>query len=329
MFEKDMILPGLGTIPADNDFIEVSSTSDGLYKFGKDGVNKIFTTGDKKVEFIAFSDKTMAFVPSVTGFNAYYPVLEVNPERPAKAVLMDLDGTSVKSEEFWMSIIEATTAELTGNPHFQLEAVDAPFVAGHSVSEHLTYCIEKYCPDKALDDARAIYFDKVDFELKEIMAGRGREGAFTPTEGLKDFLYMLKGRGVKIGLVTSGLYEKAMPEIISAFRTLKMGDPVDFYDAIITAGTAFKAGETGTMSELPIKPHPWVYSETYRFGLKMPFEGRNSVVAIEDSGAGVCSARIAGFYTIGLAGGNILKSGTKELCGNFVEKLSEIENIIF
>lgn len=329
MFKNDITVPGLGSIGKNTDFLELEATSDGLYRFGKDGVKKIFATGDKKVEFIAFDDKTMAFVPSVTGYNAYYPVLEVAPERPAKAVLMDLDGTSVKSEEFWMSIIEASVATLIGNPSFTLEAADAPFVAGHSVSEHLTYCIEKYCPDKKLEDARAIYFDKVDFELKEIMAGRGREGAFTPTEGLKDFLLMLKSKGVKIGLVTSGLYEKAMPEIISAFRTLKMGDPIDFYDAIITAGTAFKAGETGTMSELPIKPHPWVYSETYRFGLKMPIEQRNSVVAIEDSGAGVCAARIAGFYTVGLAGGNIIKSGTRELCGSFVNYLSEIEDIIF
>ena len=42
--------------------------------------------------------------------------------------------------------------------------------------------------------------------------------------------------GIKIGLVTSVLYEKAMPEIISVFKQLVMGDSIDFYDAIITAG---------------------------------------------------------------------------------------------
>ena len=35
-----------------------------------------------------------------------------------------------------------------------------------------------------------------------------------------------KENKIKIGLVTSGLYEKAMPEIISAFKQLDMGDPV-------------------------------------------------------------------------------------------------------
>ncbi len=324
MINNELNIPGLGRIPADTDLLEIGQTSDNLYKVGTDGVKYILTTGDKKVEFIVYKDKTLAFVPSVTGYSAYYPVYEVSDDTPKKAILMDLDGTSVKSEEFWMSIIEDSVSKLIKKPDFMLESADAPFVAGHSVSEHLSYCINKYCPGKSLDEARKIYYEIVDFELKEIMAGRGREGAFTPTEGLKEFLYELKAKNIKIGLVTSGLYEKAMPEIISAFKTLKMGDPLDFYDAIITAGNAFKGRQTGNMSELPIKPHPWVYTETGRYGLNIPFEERNSVLAVEDSGAGVCAARLAGYYTVGLAGGNIVKSGTKGLCGCYVEKLDEI-----
>lgn len=64
--------------------------------------------------------------------------------------------------------------------------------------------------------------------MKEIMEGRGRKNAFVPQEGLKEFLLALKAKGIKIGLVTSGLYEKAMPEILSAFRALDMGEPTDF-----------------------------------------------------------------------------------------------------
>ncbi len=67
--------------------------------------------------------------------------------------------------------------------------------------------------------------------MQEILEGRGREGAFTPAPGLKEFLEEVKGNGVRIGLVTSGLYNKAMPEIISAFQTLKMGDPLGFEDS--------------------------------------------------------------------------------------------------
>ncbi len=107
-----------------------------------------------------------------------------------------------------------------------------------------------------------------------------------------------------------------------------MGDPVDFYDAIITAGTTFSKRQTSTLTELPVKPHPWLYAETGQFGLKIPFERRNRVIAIEDSGAGICSARLAGYYTVGVGGGNIEKSGTKFLCGKYFENLIEAKDFI-
>ena len=186
---------------------------------------------------------------------------------------MDLDGTSVHSEEFWMYIIERTMAGLLKNPKFTLEQCDVPYVSGHSVSEHLLYYIEKYAPDKTVEEARLIYTQTTEYEMNEILHGRGKEGAFTPAPYLKEFLMELKARDIKIGLVTSGLYVKAMPEIISAFKTLNMGDPVDFYDAIITAGTALIKGQTGTIGELAPKPHPWLYAETARVGHRNCFGG--------------------------------------------------------
>jgi beta-phosphoglucomutase len=221
-----------------------------------------------------------------------------------------------------------STASLLGNPKFELEEADLPYVSGHSVSEHLQYCIRKYCPDKTVEEARTYYFEHTHRELREIMEGRGRENAFTPTPGLKEFLLTLKDRGVKIGLVTSGLYEKAWPEILSAFRTLDMGDPKDFYDAIISAGFPMRAGEPGTLGELSPKPHPWLYAETCRVGLGIGFEERNHVVGIEDSGAGVCSIRLAGYPAIGFGGGNIDASGTRELCTAYADTFAEVLDII-
>jgi beta-phosphoglucomutase-like phosphatase (HAD superfamily) len=241
---------------------------------------------------------------------------------------MDLDGTSVRSESFWIWIIQMSTASLLGNPEFELEEADTPYVSGHSVSEHLQYCIHKYCPDKTVEEARVCYFQHTHRELQAIMEGHGREGAFTPSPGLKDFLLELKSRGVKVGLVTSGLYEKAWPEILSAFQTLDMGDPKVFYDAIITAGFALRKGEPGTLGELSPKPHPWLYAETCRVGLGIPFSERNSVVGIEDSGAGVCSIRLAGYPAIGFGGGNIIESGTRELCQYYCDTFKEILDVI-
>jgi beta-phosphoglucomutase-like phosphatase (HAD superfamily) len=321
-------IPNLGAMDANDGLVPLERTADGAFSVGQDGVETVTATGDGKVEFVGFADHTLAYVKSAMGYPAYYPVHPVEMEKPVKAVLMDLDGTSVRSEEFWIWIIQKTTASLLDRPDFELEEADIPFVSGHSVSEHLTHCINKYCPDRTVEEARGFYFEHTHFEMNEIMEGRGKPQAFTPTEGIAEFLYKLKEQGILIGLVTSGLYEKAWPEILDAFKTLDMGDPQDFYDAIITAGFPLRKGSPGTLGELSPKPHPWLYAETARVGLGLEFAERNSVVGIEDSGAGVCSIRLAGFPTIGIGGGNIHESGTQQLCCHYCENFDQIAEII-
>lgn len=305
------IYPGIGNL---ENMIYLNQTSDGSFTQGKDGVVDILTPSDKKVEFITYQDKTLCNVKSALGYPAIYKVPEARYEGPAKAILMDLDGTSVHSETFWMWIIEQTVARLKKDSSFTLEREDEPHVSGHSVSEHLQYCINKYCPDKTIEEARSFYFEITEYEMKEILEGRGKQGAFNPAPGLKEFLEEVKGNGIKIGLVTSGLYTKAMPEIISAFQALNMGDPVEFYDAIITAGQTFKKGQTGTIGELAPKPHPWLYAETARVGLGIAEKDKCRVLGFEDSSAGVMSIRLSGFEAVGIGGGNIQASGMESLC---------------
>lgn len=299
-----------------------------FFEVGKDGVKKIYTPEDKKIDIVEFSDKKLCYVKSGLGYPAIYPMHETRFEKKADAILMDLDGTSVHSESFWMWVIEQTTARLLSNPSFKREEEDEPFISGHSVSEHLQYMIEKYAPGGSLELARQYYFEIVNYEMAEILKGRGKQDAFTPSPDLKEFLYTVKNEGIKIGLVTSGLYEKAMPEIISAFRQLDMGDPTDFYDCIITAGQALRKGQTGTLGELAPKPHPWLYAETARVGLGVPFENRHKVIGLEDSSAGVVSIKLAGFSCVGISGGNIDKAGVGELCDYRINSLMEMLDII-
>ncbi len=314
----------LGPMAKISNFTIKNYTSDKRFESGKNGVSFIITTKDAKVEFVFFEESVLALVRSGLGYPAYYPVHPLVRENPVQAVLMDLDGTSVRSEKFWIWIIQLSIASLLANHNFDLEEADLPYVSGHSVSEHLQYCVNKYCPDKSVEEARHYYFEHTHREMQAIIEGRGRADAFTPTPGLKDFLLALKDRNIKIGLVTSGLYEKAWPEILSAFRTLEMGDPKEFYDAIITAGFPIRSGNPGTLGELSPKPHPWLYAEISRVGLGIPFEDRSHVVGIEDSGAGIVSIRLAGFSTVGLSGGNIVESGTKGMCDLFCHDFDKI-----
>jgi beta-phosphoglucomutase len=279
-------------------FKQIKCGGNGLFAAGKDGVKRIYTPEDEKINIIEFEDKKLCYVKSGMGYPAIYPMTETYFEPKAEAVLMDLDGTSVHSEQFWMWVIEKTTAKILGNSNFTREKEDEPFISGHSVSEHLKYMIDKYAPGASLELARKYYFDITNYEMNEILKGRGKQDAFTPAPDLKEFLLTLKNNGIKIGLVTSGLYEKAMPEIISAFKQLDMGNPIDFYDCIITAGYALRKGQTGTLGELAPKPHPWLYAETARIGLGIPLERRHKVIGIEDSSAGVVSIKLAGFSCV-------------------------------
>ncbi len=323
------VYPGLGRIDKNSGFVDINQCSDGFYRVGSGGAERILATGDGKVEFICFEDRTIAYVNSAMGYPAYYPVPDVKTEKPVKAVLMDLDGTTVRSEEFWIWIIQLTTASLLDKAEFELEEADLPYVSGHSVSEHLQYCIAKYCPDKSVEEARGFYFEHTHRQMQAIIDGGGRKNAFVPSPGIKDFLLELKAKGVKLGLVTSGLYEKAYPEILSAFRTLDMGSPEGFYDAIITAGFPLRKGFCGTLGELSPKPHPWLYAEVCRVGLGIDVHDNGHVVGIEDSGAGVASIRLAGFTAIGIKDGNIVESGTLGLCNHYCESFSEISEILF
>lgn len=299
-----------------------------FFEVGRDGVKRILTPDDKKIDIIEFDDKKLCYVKSGMGYPAIYPMHETHFEKKAEAILMDLDGTSVHSESFWMWVIEQTTARLMGKSDFSREKEDEPFISGHSVSEHLQYMIEKYYPEGSLELARKYYFEIVNHEMDEIMKGRGKQDAFTPAPHLKEFLTTVKKEGIKIGLVTSGLYEKAMPEIISAFRQLDMGDPVDFYDSIITAGQALRKGQTGTLGELAPKPHPWLYAETARVGLGIPFERRHRVIGLEDSSAGVVSIKLAGFSCVGISGGNIEAAGVGDMCDYKIDDLMQMLDII-
>lgn len=298
-------------------------TEDGLFAAGQNGVGGIWTPHDRKAAFVELNGRVLCRVHSLAGYPAYYPLHAPINRPPAKAVLMDLDGTSVHSEWFWMWIIERTVARLRGEEGFRLEPEDEPFVSGHSVTEHLRYCLDKYAPRHTLAEARDAYFAIARHEMHEILAGRGKRDAFTPSPHLKEFLLTLKQAGVKIGLVTSGLTEKAMPEIVSAFRTLGMGEPCGFYDAIISAGTPLDPGEVGTLGELEAKPHPWLYAEIGKVGLGFDWE-EGGVIALEDSSAGVIAARLAGFPCIGMEGGNIRQSGVTCLCAGLHRDLLDV-----
>lgn len=283
---------------------------------------------DYKVKGITFFENEkneLMCTISQCGVTATYPMEKGCYQAPAKYILMDLDGTTVQSEEFWIWLIEKTAQELMDNPNFTLTDEDIPYVSGFSTMEHLDYCLKKYNIPKTILEANATYHKIAERELNEILEGRGNVAAFHPRKGLKEFLLAVKERGIKIGLVTSGLDYKAIPEILSVFRLLDMGDPKDFYDGIITGGKRKTKGLYGTIGELAVKPHPWVYAE---LAVGLGVSDKSQVVVLEDSSAGLISGRLAGFDVIGFNDGNILASGMAEQAYAMVDTFDEVLKLL-
>ena len=296
----------------------------GILGVGRNDIEKIKTTADGKISFIGFNEKTFCAIDSCCGQQAIYPLKEISIKKPIKYVVMDLDGTSITSEELWIEIIRLTVSRILGK-EIEFSEEDIPFVFGHTTIEHLDYALKKY-GEKNVDygNVADIYYEVSRIELEKKMEG-GLKGIGL-VDGLKEFLLELKRRGKKIGLVSSGLFYKAIPEIENAFKQMQLGDPKQFYDAIIMGGVEKRKGNYATLGELAAKPHPWLYKELVYNGLKVT--DNSEVLVIEDSASGVLSARLAGYAVIGMNSGNIAASGLSELCLACVDTFDDVLKII-
>ena len=78
-------IPGIGDVSDDSGLVPLEACSDGVFRVGVDGVCSVTATGDRKVEFIAFEDRALAYVVSALGYPAYYPVHPVRMDKPVKA----------------------------------------------------------------------------------------------------------------------------------------------------------------------------------------------------------------------------------------------------
>lgn len=196
----------------------------GIFQSGRAGVGEIRGTPDKKIEFADYAGRTLCCITGCSGQRAVYPLEEAAFDAPAEYVVMDLDGTSIISEEFWIDIIEQTVRTLTGK-EVRFSAEDLPYVSGHSTGEHLDYALGKY-GSGAYENAMETYHGISHRELTALM--EGKRGKIKPVKGLKEFLLALKKRGVKVGLVSSGLFYKAIPEIEAAFDAMGLEIPAIF-----------------------------------------------------------------------------------------------------
>ncbi len=205
--------------------------------------------------------------------------------RRLEAVMMDMDGSSTDTEKLVLEAMRLMMAEAVGDPDFGFALDDFPHIIGDSTTNHVSYLVATYDLDPGrLHDYIATYYGHYHATLEGIRDGSITGPLIEPMPGLREFMEALRKRGVKVGLVTSSL--KVEVDIVMPVVFRGMGLPEDyesFYDAVIAADD---------VGEAFLKPHPNLYWRMAEEKLGVSDMGNAFVV--EDSTAGILSARIAG-----------------------------------
>lgn len=179
-----------------------------------------------------------------------------------EAVVFDLDGVVVDTEQYWNQAEKEIYREAAG------EKVDPSELAGVTISNTYEYLSENYGVGISFEEFFRMYEDRareVYMEKADLMPG------------FKQLVRELKDRGLKIGVATGSYWTDYV---------------IERFDL------DFDAKSDSNLTEGNGKPDP----ETYQLAVEKLDVKPEETVAVEDTDAGVESAKGAGLYCIGYTG---------------------------
>ncbi len=182
-----------------------------------------------------------------------------------KAAILDFDGVIVDSEKAKFESLK-TLLKAKG---IILKSKDFPDMVGKKTKLFLKEKFEKELSDKAIE---AIEKKRRDYQMKHL------KKYCKPIPGAKECIKFLKRNNLKLCLAT-GTKRMVVNKVI------KMLGLKSYFDAFVT-GEEFKSS----------KPNPGVYRIAIK-KLKIP---KKHIIVIEDSAAGVMSAKKAGLKCIAI-----------------------------
>lgn len=189
-----------------------------------------------------------------------------------RCVMFDFDGVIVDSERYGLDLLGRIMKEKYST---DITEEDAMHVIGYNTARTVAYMNERYGLSITLDDYVAKYSEYGNFYMDY-------EG-LRPIDGAVECLSSLRSRGYIVGLVSS----TRSKHILYALDRMHM---VRLFDFIVT----------GDMIERS-KPDP----EPYLKGLMFSGCRREECIVIEDSPAGIASARSAGIFTVGFKAASV------------------------
>ena len=177
-----------------------------------------------------------------------------------EAVVFDLDGVVVDTEKYWNQVEEDIYSETVDSGD-----VDTQELAGMSITNTYQYLSENYDVSISLDEFFEMYEERAEKVYME-------KAALMPN--LKNLISDIRKRDLKIGLATGSYW----PEYVIERFNLE-------FDAVVDSGQVEGDG----------KPEP----ETYRMAVERLGVEPEKAIAIDDTDAGISSAKGAGLYCIG------------------------------
>ncbi|WP_435095753.1 HAD family hydrolase [Halarchaeum sp. P4] len=186
-----------------------------------------------------------------------------------EAVVFDMDGVVVDSEDYWREETANILAEAVPDAD-----VDPAEVVGINVYDQYEL-LQEAGHDLAVD--REGYFDLYNRHASDLYTEKA-----ALTDGFHDLLADVEARGLPVGLVTSS-FPSWVEMVFERFEL----DP--YFDVVVTAG-----GE-----DVPGKPEPDLYElAAQRLGVDP-----TAMLVVEDSEHGVAAASRAGAHVVGYSHG--------------------------
>lgn len=303
-----------------------------------------------------------------------YPIIKRKREKPVKAVLLDLDGTCVNSEPLWIEILLRVTRKMIVKKIDEFKTLstidgnnkiidlnnnlkilengfperDHSYIAGFTVEEHLNYLRTKYFPfETSTVNARKYYNDMTNsrnlkeqedkstefYQIIDYLLQKGIK-PYAPKPGMALFINTLLKKGIKVGIVTSGLFYKAWPELKTTFdaENIDINNPNLYY---ITAGIKPEAGHpNGTIGDISAKPKPGIVKDIFG-SIQQDFARENISIDMDnvdylgDSHTDTFSGLTAGVPVTGMKGGTIEIGHFESFCNKMMEDFYEYFSYLF
>ncbi|PCJ65302.1 MAG: HAD family hydrolase [Bacteroidetes bacterium] len=177
-----------------------------------------------------------------------------------KAVIFDMDGVIVNSEDLW----QRAEKEVFSSLGVKMDEESCNLTMRMTTTEVTEFWFSKHpWQGKTFEDVEQMVISRVIELIENEQCG---------IVGIKEFIEELKSSGLKVGLATNSPY-KIIPRVLSRLGIMSM------FDAIASSEFEKKG-----------KPEPDVYLTVSR---KLD-ENVTECIAIEDSNSGILSAKKAG-----------------------------------